>query len=318
MAACVPAAACLRLPVAFSEYPCTRRWDLELSAWELMLSDGFLSDSTLDVSVALVLINGNTNTLCTAEIRWSVQPTGLISAEIAVVAIPMTLKPQEGTVAGTVSVVARVLNLVLTVVHIVHLLHDWRTRSPLLFSATPVSACDLETADAVHVPTQLQVGSQARLNRVAALEHIGAQASMGFVMIGIIIAETRGDLILPDINMMNSEPAETARVLSKFFAEMRTKTSNIQIVNKLMAFAWILATIKLVRMLDFDPRLSLVSRTVSQAWHELAFFMLSALLIVFGYSLAGSVIFGDEHSEFVTPPSSIGAIKQLTSWSRSR
>jgi hypothetical protein len=60
-------------------------------------------------------------------------------------------------------------------------------------------------------------------------------------------------------------------------------------------------------MLDFDPRLSLVSRTVSAAWSELAFFMLSCGLIVFGYGLAGSIIFGEEHAEFWDPPSAIGA-----------
>ena len=60
-------------------------------------------------------------------------------------------------------------------------------------------------------------------------------------------------------------------------------------------------------MLDFDPRLSLVSRTVSTAWSELAFFMLSCGLIVFGYGLAGSIIFGEEHAEFWDPPSAIGA-----------
>ena len=65
--------------------------------------------------------------------------------------------------------------------------------------------------------------------------------------------------------------------------------------------------VKLVRMLDFDPRLSLVSRTVSAAWSELAFFMLSCGLIVFGYGLAGSIIFGEEHAEFWDPPSAIGA-----------
>ena len=145
---------------------------------------------------------------------------------------------------------------------------------------------------------------------MAAVEQIGAQACIVIVLIGIVLAEALGDLSLPDINMLGAEPQETQRVLSLFVADMREKTQNIQTVSQLMALAWVLATVKLVRMLDFDPRLSLVSRTVSRAWNELAFFMLSAGLIVFGYSLSGSVIYGDEHDEFVNPPSSIGTAEQ--------
>ena len=141
---------------------------------------------------------------------------------------------------------------------------------------------------------------------MAAVEHIGAQACIAIVLIGIFLAEALGDLSLPDINMLNTEPQEIQRVLSLFIADMREKTQNIQTMNQLMALTWVLATVKLVRMLDFGPRLSLVSRTVNKAWNELAFFMLAAGLIVFGYSLAGSVMYGDEYDEFVNPPSSIG------------
>jgi hypothetical protein len=288
-----------------SELVRTRRWTVELSLWEQMLADGFLSDQTLDVSVVLVLINGNTNSLCTVEINWSVQQTGLISTEMRVVAIPMSLKPREGTLSGSVSVLARFISLILTIVHIVHLVNDWRTRSPALFVA-PASAECLDRA-VVGGVVQPHGRSKPRLKKLAAVEHIGAQACIVIVLIGIVMAEALGDLSLPDIHMLDSEPEETQRVLSLFIADMRAKTQSIQTVNQLMALAWVLATVKMVRMLDFDPRLSLVSRTVSQAWSELAFFMLSAGLIVFGYSLAGSVIYGDEHDEFVNPPSSIGA-----------
>ena len=255
--------------------------------------------------MVLVLINGNTNSLCTVELTWNVLPTGLISNEMRVVAIPMSLRPQEGTLSGSVSVLARLTSLVLTIVHIVHLVNDWRTRSPLLFSA-PASTEFLDrTTDRGSL--QLYGRSQARLKKMAAVEHIGAQACIVIVLMGMFVAETLGDISLPDLNMLNSEPEETQRVLSLFISDMRAKAQNIQTVNTLLALAWVLATVKLVRMLDFDPRLSLVSRTVSRAWSELAFFMLSAGLIVFGYSLAGSVIYGDEHHEFVNPPSSIGA-----------
>jgi hypothetical protein len=310
----LPCVLCLTTPPALPacwcvcpEYAGARRWTEELLRWEEMLSDGFLSHRTLDITVVLVLINGNANTLCTAEISWKVQPTGLITNEMHVVAIPMTLKPRKGTLGGSVSAISRLLSVVLTVVHIAHLVNDWRTRSPLLFSATPTATN--YTAGAVL--TQLHgPRGQARLKKMAAVEQIGAQACIVIVLIGIVLAEALGDLSLPDINMLGAEPQETQRVLSLFVADMREKTQNIQTVNQLMALAWVLATVKLVRMLDFDPRLSLVSRTVSRAWNELAFFMLSAGLIVFGYSLSGSVIYGDEHDEFVNPPSSIGTAEQ--------
>ena len=275
------------------------------------MADGFLSDRTLGVSVALVLVNGNTNTLCTVEIKWDVQQTGRILTDMQVVSIPMSLKPREGTVIGFVTILARLLNLILTVVHVVHLVHDWHTCSPLLFSADLVPVADHSD---VAGSQQLHIQPRMKLKKLAAVEHIGAQICIVIVLIGIVLAETFGDLSLPDITMLSSQPQETQRVLSVFIADMKNKTKNLQSVNQLMALAWVLATVKLVRMLDFHPRLSLVSRTVSRAWSELAFFMLSAGLIVFGYSLAGSVIYGDEHDEFFNPPSSIGVSEQMLSF----
>jgi hypothetical protein len=237
----------------------------ELALWEEKLADGFLSHRTLDVSIALVLINGNENLLCTVEIKWQLRTTGLIAPSLVAVAIPMSLKPREGTTLGAISVPARLLNLILTVVHVIHLLYDWRTRSPMLFTAsyaptataTPAASSASASAGGGGASLEymhggggggsaLAVQQSFKLKRVAALEHIGAQLLIVLVLIGLVLAEIFGDVNLPDLSMIMEQQSDsgTEAILSDFIGETREKTRNIIALNRLMAMAWVLATVR--------------------------------------------------------------------------
>ena len=89
--------------------------------------------------------------------------------------------------------------------------------------------------------------------------------------------------------------------MGAFLEDMRAFGSNYATMNGILGAMWIAATARLVRLLDYDPRLSLISRTVSNAGTELSFFLLSSAVTLVGFSLAGSVMFGGEFSAFLSP-----------------
>lgn len=258
---------------------------MERATWDKQLADGFLSDRTLDIKFYLILVNANTNTLCATEVLWEVLPTGLVTSNINSVAVPMSLKPNPDSAASTSSVPARLATLLLTIVHVLHLRHDIKDHSPLVYS------------------------DNGKVRWGAAIIHIGAQALMALTIVGLIIGDILGDIQLPDVNMLaGTDPNEAGRILSLFVNDVQRKVRQVQAVDRMMGLAWVLATARLVRMLDFDPRLSLVSRTVAHAGNELAFFMLSCGLTVFGYSLAGSVMFGKDMEMFKSPDQSMATL----------
>ena len=92
----------------------------------------------------------------------------------------------------------------------------------------------------------LAVQQSFKLKRMAALEHIGAQLLIVLVLIGLVLAETFGDVNLPDLSMIMEQQSDngTEAILSGFVGETRAKTRNIIALNRLMALAWILATVR--------------------------------------------------------------------------
>ena len=243
--------------------------ETELAMWDSKVLDGFLSDRTLDTTVTLILANGNNNLLCSAKIKWDVRNTGLIESHLEAVAFPTTFVPQETGWMVYVSWVDRSLVVVLTVVHIAQLGQDMRIRNSLIYG-----------------PDGMRVAS--------AVVHIGAITMIFVALCGVVVGKLGGDLELPDISLLGDGTSMTSNEaeIAEFLHKIEFKVAVSQWVDRLMGFTWMLATAKLVKMLDFDPRLSLSSRTVAHAITELAYFMLSCALTVFGFAISGSVMFG--------------------------
>ena len=249
--------------------------ETELEMWDSKVLDGFLSDRTLDVTVTLVLANGNNNLLCSAKIRWDVRSTGLIEPHLEVVSIPTTFVPQETGWMVYVTWLDRSLVVALTVVHVAQLVQDIRTRNALIYG-----------------PDGMRIAS--------AVVHIGSITMIFLTLCGVLAGKLGGDLELPDISLLGNGTSMTSNEaeIADFLHTIKLKVAISQWVDRLMGFTWMLATAKLVKMLEFDPRLSLSSRTVAHAGTELGYFMLSCALTVFGYAISGSVMFGSDTYAF--------------------
>ena len=251
--------------------------ETELAMWDSSLLDGFLSDRTLDVTVTLIVVNGNNDLLCSAKIRWNFQNTGFIGTQLDVVAFPTTYIPQGAGWMLVVSWLGRGLVVVLTVLHIAQLRQDIRTRSTLMYG-----------------PDGIRIGS--------AILHIGSMIMISLTLCGPVVGKLAGDLELPDVSLLSDGTSMTSNEagIVNFLRKVEVKVTILHWVDWLMGFTGMFVTAKLVKMLDFDPRLSLSSRTVAHAGTELGYFSLSCALTVFGYAMSGSVMFGSDTKAFTS------------------
>ena len=55
-----------------------------------------------------------------------------------------------------------------------------------------------------------------------------------------------------------------------------------------------------LKVADFQPRIALVTRTLSRALYDLVHFALLFLSILVGYSVAGVLLFGHQNGAFIT------------------
>ena len=258
-------------------------FEQERARWEGLVADGWLDDRTLDVKLSLILVNANANLVCFGELLWVVSPTGLLSPSLSVVAVPLSIKPQPGSTMWTVPL--RLFCFVLTAVHLIQLHHDLSNKSPMLFDES------------------------GRLRRFSTLKHAGALLVLGGGLVGLITSEAMGEFQLPSVSLLAEvRPGQREAIIEGFVSGVRRKLAGAEQLNRALGLGWVLATAKLVACLDFDPRLSLVSRTVARAGKELTFFLLSSVLTLFGYALAGAVMFGAEDSGFLDPGKAVGTL----------
>ena len=73
--------------------------------------------------------------------------------------------------------------------------------------------------------------------------------------------------------------------------------------------------IRLLKVVDFQPRIALVTRTLTKAMSDLVHFIILFLSITIGYSIAGVLLFGHQYDAFgIVPNAMIYLIVMLIQW----
>ena len=72
-----------------------------------------------------------------------------------------------------------------------------------------------------------------------------------------------------------------------------------------LCFAVILFVLRLLKDSDFQPRIALVTRTVSNVLSDLAHFLLLFSVVLIGYSVAGTLLFGHQYEGFSSISNSV-------------
>jgi hypothetical protein len=200
-----------------------------------------------------------------------------------------------------------------------NLVQEARRRSPAMFhppaDSVPIlldknrryisksqSKRPLKPSCALSCAAEVTHPGRSRVRTVAAATHVGAMVLSTLVLVGFVVAEAINGITLPDPRVLLTASEDEVRSrMGAFLEDMRAFGSNYATMSGILGVTWIAATARLVRLLDYDPRLSLISRTVSNAGTELSFFLLSSAVTLVGFSLAGSVMFGGEFSAFLSP-----------------
>ena len=80
----------------------------------------------------------------------------------------------------------------------------------------------------------------------------------------------------------------------------RSMHSIVRINIALFRAAVILFVLRLLKALDFQPRMALVTRTISNAFMDLIHFVALFAIIFLGYVVAGYLLFGHQFQSFST------------------
>ena len=91
-------------------------------------------------------------------------------------------------------------------------------------------------------------------------------------------------------NLATSQGLENLRKEMNTLEAMATMREQIRQFNVICV---VLATMRLIKLLDFQPKLGLVTRTIAKAKNDLFHFLLILLTILLVYAVCGLVIFGE-------------------------
>lgn len=95
------------------------------------------------------------------------------------------------------------------------------------------------------------------------------------------------------------------------FDEVHTMTNMCQTYTAMNVLSVILMTMRALKLLDFQPRLGLVTRTLSKAFVDLIHFFLVFALVLASYAVVGFVSFGSEIERFASFERAISTLVEL-------
>eukprot|EP00943_MAST-04B_sp_MAST-4B-sp1_P005476 g5476.t1 len=101
-------------------------------------------------------------------------------------------------------------------------------------------------------------------------------------------------------NMTSYSTSPGLEQLRKDMATLETMANIREDIRTLSVICIVLAVLRLLKLLDFQPKLGLVTRTIEKAKNDLAHFILIFILINAVYAICGLVIFGEICESFST------------------
>ncbi|ELW63050.1 Polycystic kidney disease protein 1-like 3 [Tupaia chinensis] len=106
-------------------------------------------------------------------------------------------------------------------------------------------------------------------------------------------------LIMESSDMALQEIAGRVQTRKRFISFCEAIKVNSAVIH-LVGFLVLLATIQLWNLLCHNPRLQVISRTLSNAWDEVVGFLLIILILLTGYAIAFNLLFGWSLSDYQT------------------
>jgi hypothetical protein len=86
-------------------------------------------------------------------------------------------------------------------------------------------------------------------------------------------------------------------------------------VTLLFEYVVILFILRLLKVLDFQPKMALITRTLSNTMSDLSHFFMLFTIVWMGYTIAGNLLFGHLFSDFSSiSVAATGLIIILISW----
>lgn len=107
-----------------------------------------------------------------------------------------------------------------------------------------------------------------------------------------------------EANVLKSNESGMSELL-EFFSAADAMTAQIGQFMQTMGFALILAILRILKYLDFQKRLGVVTRTVQAASMDLFHFLILFAIVVGGYTILGFVAFGSTIEAFSSVPDSL-------------
>uniref|UniRef100_A0A7S0MD93 C2 domain-containing protein n=1 Tax=Cryptomonas curvata TaxID=233186 RepID=A0A7S0MD93_9CRYP len=86
----------------------------------------------------------------------------------------------------------------------------------------------------------------------------------------------------------------------EFQKYLKDMMQNLALYNVLVSTSVILFVLRVLKDADFQPKIALVTRTIANVFSDLAHFFLLFAVVVVGYAIAGTLLFGHQYDGFST------------------